>query len=171
MKERSRKHPDAWRLPAEELEELIAGLIRKSLKRPDYVAALIPGVSAAEIPGISKKLQSVQTAKQFLALVARVDLKPGKIIALICLDQIAELVGCERDRIEPNSLRLESPFRMRRRGVELKLHLGEAPAEVDRTLVRSIVKANRWMAMILNGKTFAEIAEAEGTSKRRVQDV
>jgi hypothetical protein len=28
---------------------------------------------------------------------------------------------------------------MRRRGVELKLHLGEASSEIDRTLVRSIV--------------------------------
>ncbi|MDJ0994956.1 MAG: recombinase family protein [Dinoroseobacter sp.] len=171
VKDRSRKYPDAWRLPAEELETLIADLIRKSLNRPEYITALMPGVSAAEIPGISTKLQSIQRAKQCLALVARVDLKPGKLIALIGRHQIAELVGCESDRIDPTSLRLESPFRMRRRGVELKLHLGDAPAEVDRTLVRSIVKANRWMAMILSGKTFAEIAEVEGTSKRRVQAV
>ncbi len=60
---------------------------------------------------------------------------------------------------------------MRRRGVELKLHLGDAPPEVDRTLVQNIVKAQRWMAMIIEGKTFTEIARAEGTSKRRVQDV
>ena len=37
--------------------------------------------------------------------------------------------------------------------------------------MQNIVKAQRWMAMILDGKTFTEIAEAEGTSKRRVQDV
>jgi len=55
--------------------------------------------------------------------------------------------------------------------VELKLHLGDAPPEVDRTLVQNIVKAQKWMAMIVEGETFSEIAEAEGTSRRRVQDV
>jgi site-specific DNA recombinase len=33
------------------------------------------------------------------------------------------------------------------------------------------VKAQKWMSMILAGRTFTEIAEAEGTSKPRVQDV
>jgi len=60
---------------------------------------------------------------------------------------------------------------MRRRGVELKLHLGIAPAEIDRTLIQNVVKARRWLAMIVEGKTFADIAEVEGTSKRRIQDV
>ncbi|MCR9089698.1 MAG: recombinase family protein, partial [Rhodobacteraceae bacterium] len=34
-----------------------------------------------------------------------------------------------------------------------------------------IVKAQRWLAMIIDGKSFSEIAQAEGVSKRRVQDV
>lgn len=171
VKERSRKHPDAWRLPADELETLIADVIRKNLSRPDFVAALIPDVSAVEIPGITTKLKSVQSAKQYLALVARADLKPGQLIVTLNDIEIAEHVGCESDRVDPTSSRFEAPFRMRRRGVELKLHLGDAPSEVDRTLVQNVLKAQRWMAMILSGKTFAEIAEAEGTSKRRVQDV
>ena len=63
------------------------------------------------------------------------------------------------------------PFRTRRRGVELKLHLGDAPREIDQTLVRNIVKAKRWLTMIIDGKTFDEIAHVEGTSKRRVQAI
>ncbi len=171
VKDRSQKHPDTWRLPAEELETLISDLIRKNLSRPDFVAALMLHVTAAEIPGFSTKLTAVQSAKQGHALVARVDLKPGQLAVTLNNQEIAELVECESDRIDPTSLRFEAPFRMRRRGVELKLHLGDAPSEVDCTLVQNIVKAQRWIAMILSGKTFAEIAGAEGTSKRRVQDV
>jgi hypothetical protein len=171
VKDRSRKHPDAWRLPAEELERLVADLIRKNLSRPDFVAALVPDVSAAEIPGISTKLQSIQNAKQCLALVRRVSLEPGQLTVLLCQSEIAAQLECNEDRLDPSALCIEAPFRMRRRGVELKLHLGDAPSEVDLTLVQNIVKAQRWMAMILSGKTFAEIADAEGTSKRRVQDV
>ncbi|MCK0142244.1 hypothetical protein [Aliiroseovarius sp. F20344] len=68
-------------------------------------------------------------------------------------------------------LTIEAPFQMRRRGVELKLHLGEPPAEIDRTLVQNIMKGRSWLAMVIAGKTFSEIADSEGVSKRRVQDV
>lgn len=66
---------------------------------------------------------------------------------------------------------VDAPFQMRRRGVELKLYLGEAPPEIDRTLVQNIVNARRWLVMIINGKTVAEIAQGEGISKRWVQSV
>ncbi|MEM6657111.1 MAG: recombinase family protein [Pseudomonadota bacterium] len=171
VKDRSRKHPDAWRLPAEQLEALIADVIRKNLSRPDSVTALMPDASAAEIPGISTRVQSAKSTKQCLALVSRVDLKPGQLTVVLCQSKVAEQFECDKGRLDAPALQLETPFRMRRRGVELKLHLGEAPTEVDRTLVQNIVKAQRWMKMIHNGETFAEIAEAESTSKRRVQDV
>lgn len=33
------------------------------------------------------------------------------------------------------------------------------------------MKPLRWLELIIEGQTFAEIAQAEGSSKRRVQDV
>ncbi|WP_082182037.1 recombinase family protein [Aestuariivita boseongensis] len=99
------------------------------------------------------------------------DVSPGTLTVGLARDELARVLGCEADRLEAEDLTLTSPFRIRRRGVELKLHLGEAPPEIDRTLVRNIVKAQKWMSMIIGGKSFAEIAQAEGTSKRRVQDV
>ena len=57
---------------------------------------------------------------------------------------------------------------MRRRGVELKLHR-VLPPEIDKTLVSNIVKGRRWFEMIIAGKTFAEVANSAGVSKRRVQ--
>lgn len=33
------------------------------------------------------------------------------------------------------------------------------------------MKGRSWLAMVIAGKTFTEIADAEGVSKRRVQDV
>ena len=66
---------------------------------------------------------------------------------------------------------IEAPFQMRRRGVELKLHLGAPSPEIDQTLVQNIIKGRRWLSMVIAGKTFSEIAETDGVSKRRVQDV
>jgi len=60
---------------------------------------------------------------------------------------------------------------MRRRGVELKLYLGEVPPEIDRTLAQNIIKARQYLSQIIAGRTFVEIAEAEGVSKRRIQDI
>lgn len=42
---------------------------------------------------------------------------------------------------------------------------------IDQTLTQNIANAKRWLTLITEGKTFAEIAEAEGISKRRIQAV
>lgn len=81
---------------------------------------------------------------------------------------------CGEHRTDQHKLKgmsIEAPFQMRSRGVELKLHLGVAPPDIDPGLVRNIVKARTCLAMIIEGKTFADIAETEGTSKRRIQAV
>lgn len=113
----------------------------------------------------------MQKTQDCLALLERADIAPGNIVVRLRIAEISKLLQCDVEKIDPDQLILQSPFQMRRRGVELKLHLGDAPTEIDRTLVQNIVKAQRWMAMIRDGKTFADIADAEGTSKRRIQDV
>ena len=45
------------------------------------------------------------------------------------------------------------------------------PAAVDEILLRNVGKAHRWFALIKSGRYFADIASAENTSKRRVQQV
>ncbi|MHA6267185.1 hypothetical protein ACXYMP_09985 [Aliiroseovarius sp. CAU 1755] len=79
--------------------------------------------------------------------------------------------GNATEQMNVMELTIDAPFQMRRRGVELKLHLGEAPAEIDRTLVQNIMEGRSWLAMVIAGKAFSEIAETEGVSKRRVQEV
>ncbi|MEM1236754.1 MAG: hypothetical protein AAGI10_07275 [Pseudomonadota bacterium] len=69
------------------------------------------------------------------------------------------------------ALTIDVPFQMRRRGVELKIFFGEPPQEIDRTLVQNIIKARQYLSQIIAGKTFAEIADDEGVSKRRIQDL
>ncbi|MCB1348210.1 MAG: recombinase family protein [Maritimibacter sp.] len=169
--DRSGKHPDAWRLPADQVEGLVSGLIRQHLARPNAATLIVQDASAAELPGISERLGNRKEDPDYLALVERADLCPGSLRLRLDLHALAQLTGCHPDRINPDKLTVEAPFRIRRRGVELKLHLHDAPPEIDQTLIRNIVKARRWLAMVIDGKTFAEIAQAEGTSKRRVQDI
>ncbi|SEP07783.1 Site-specific DNA recombinase [Salinihabitans flavidus] len=171
VKDRSKEHPDAWRLPAEQLEGLIADLVREHLQRHDIAAVLVKDLPAAMVSAITTRLQATQTTNSSLRLIERADLRPGNLTVQLSHSEIAIVMGCDPDQIDADALILKAPFRMRRRGVELKLHLGDAQEEVDQTLVQNIVRAQRWLAMIMEGKTFTEIAEAEGTSKRRIQDV
>ena len=171
VKDRSQKHPDAWRLPAAQLEGLIADLVKKHLQRHDGVQRTVRDLTASEIAAKHHLLHAIQQTNQCLQLVERADLSPGILIVRLSPGELARALKCDATRINTEKLTLTSPFRMRRRGVELKLHLGDVSPEVDQTLVQNIVKAQKWLALIIDGKTFTEIAEADGVSKRRVQDV
>lgn len=171
VKDRSRKHPDAWRLPADQVESLLAEVIGQHLTRPGAAVAMTQGLTAAEVSDASTKLQEQGNATERLALIERADLRQGCLSVRLDKAMLADRLDCKSEQINLAELTIEAPFQMRRRGVELKLHLGEPPAEIDRTLVQNIMKGRSWLAMVIAGKTFSEIADAEGVSKRRVQDV
>ncbi len=169
--DRSGRHPDAWRLPADQLEGLVRSLIVKQLSRPDAAARLVQEIAASEVERGNETLAGAANSATCLGLVQRIDLKPGAIRVQLDAGVLAAALTCVPDRLRADALITEALFRMRRRGVEVKLHLGDAPAEVDRRLVQNIARARRWLDCIFAGQTYSEIAEAEGTSKRRVQDI
>ncbi|MEO1537319.1 MAG: recombinase family protein [Pseudomonadota bacterium] len=171
VRDRSQKHPDAWRLPAEQVEGLLADLVGRHLSRPNAAAVITKGQSATGLSEASKRLQKQRYAPEQLLLVERADLRPGFLLVMLDKVKLADLIDCVPEQINPAELTIEAPFQMRRRGVELKLHLGEAPPEIDKALVQNIVKARRWLKAIIEGKSFSEIAVSEGVSKRRIQDV
>jgi site-specific DNA recombinase len=169
--DRSRKHPDAWRLPAEQLEGLLSETVVQHLGRSGAAAMMTTGLQASDLPGVAAALREILTPRKALALIERADLRPGALRAGLDAQVLAAALGIAPACLCPEELTIEAPFQMRRRGVELKLHLGAAPPEIDPVLIRNIVKARNWLAMIIEGKTFTEIAETEGSSKRRVQAV
>lgn len=174
--DRIQKHPDAWRLPAEQLEGLLCDAVRNRFDQPNAVVQLLIDPSVAEISAVQDRMATFQDYRQnpntaLLKLIERVDIQPGSLGLKLSQDGLADLLQLRSEQIDPDQLANDICFRMRRRGVELKLHLGVAPTEINRTLIQNMVKAKRWLALIIEGKTFSKIAEAEGTSKRRVQDV
>ena len=106
-----------------------------------------------------------------LGLVERADLRQGFLTLMLNKSLLADRHGINPEQINPTALTIAAPFQTRRRGVELKLHLGDPSQEIDKTLVQNIVKGRRWLAMVIDGKPFSEIAEAENISTHRVQDV
>jgi site-specific DNA recombinase len=169
--ERSKAHPDAWRLPAEQLEGLLIEIIKQHLRRSDAAASMTTDVTAVEITSIALGLINIKKPRQIFELIERVDLKPGSLRLQLNVGKLAGLLALPESQIRLEALDIEAPFQIRRRGVELKLHLGDAPKEIDITLIQNIAKAKKWLSMIIEGQTFTEIAEADGVSKRRIQAV
>ena len=73
------------------------------------------------------------------------------------------------DRIREDALRILAPFRLRRRGVETKLVLGNPTKSVDRTLLRNIANALSWLDRIKADKTYEEIATEDAIPTDRVR--
>ena len=87
------------------------------------------------------------------------------------LDRCVRLIAClwKPDRIREDALRIHAPFRLRRRGVETKLVLGNSPNSIDRTLLRNIANALSWLDRIKAGKTYEEIATEDAIPTARVR--
>lgn len=132
--DRSGAHPDAWRLPADEIEALLTDCIRTRLTRPDAALSLIQDASATEIPRASDQVACINETPACLALIERVDIKPGSLTLILDRHAMAQTLECQPARINRAALVLKSSFRMRRRGIELKMHLGDVPTEFDRDL-------------------------------------
>jgi DNA invertase Pin-like site-specific DNA recombinase len=174
------RDPSGWRLPAPELEEKVAGLISRQMSSPEFQAHVLRDATTEETAELRIKLASLREPNPgatknahdvHLALVNRIDIAPGKLRVSISAEHVASLLCLDQTRLEEALLQIASPFQHRKRGVETKLIIGDDPSEIDDTLLRNIGCAHRYFDMVCSGKTFGEIADAEGVSKRRIQQV
>ena len=178
MTGKSKEHPDAWRLPAPQLETSIARVVHNHLADPGILPKLLGKIDAKDVDQLQAKTKLLadtvaphQSASKWSALISSATISPGKLMVQLNSEAIADSLGVREDRIDGTHLRLEAAFQLRRKGVETKIILGGEPSEVDEVLIRNIVKARTWFEAIKRGETFAKIAAREGTSKRRIQDV
>ncbi len=163
---------NGWRLPADQLEARVAGMAKSLLSDASLAGRLTPTSDVAEIGRLRSELERLTARSDsgaLLSLVARVDIAPGAISLTLDPKLLAEALKIDPDTIDPDTLQADSAFRLRKRGVETKLILADVPAERDETLIRNIALAYGWLGQIKAGKTFGEIARAQGTSPRRVQ--
>ncbi len=167
------RNPDGWRLPAPELEDTIADLIRNHLRAPGFALEAILECQAGEVRMFREYLDAAAAGRldPILLLVERVDLAPGNIAISLSATELASMLGISSERIAPNMPAIDAPFRLRKRGVETKIILQGTTRSVDNVLLTNVAQAHVWFGMIKAGQTCAEIAETAGTSKRRVQQM
>ena len=165
---------DGWRLPAPELEAHVAALTRKTLADASAATRLMTGASSDDIGDAQANLTNwLATAVQadILGLTEKIAIDPGQLTVQIEQSQVADVLGTHAETLNEDALSIRSVFQIRKRGVETKLIFADLPVGQDDALIRNIAKAHSWFEQMKTGKTFAQIADAEKTSKRRVQQM
>lgn len=171
VKRAGEKDLSGWRLPALQLEQQIT----KTLQEHLAIAAtqtMVKDLTSEEIVRIRAEVElASMKQKKLFALIGRIDIAAGSMQIWLDADVVFNLLQIEPDRLKADATNITRPFRMRKRGVETKLVIGDKSPELDDALIRNVAKAHHWLAMIESGKTFDEIAAIEITSKRRIQQV
>lgn len=172
------KDPSGWRLPGPELEDLVANLLNKHLGTLSVHAAIIEEATTEETALIAARLKDASANElkndedgenAIVHLAQRIEIVPGRIRVSISAIDLGLFLDVDPKRIVEDHLEFESAFRLRKRGVETKLVLAGATGQRDNTLIKNIAKAHQYFDLIRQGKTYAEIAAAEGVSKHRIQ--
>ena len=100
--------------------------------------------------------------------MACVDIMAGTLMIKLDADRIAKTFALDADQIDADALVSTHPFQFRKRGVESKIVLADAPPAQDEILLRNIARAHVWCKRIKVGATFAAIAADEQTTTRRI---
>ncbi|MGF7159855.1 DNA invertase Pin-like site-specific DNA recombinase [Rhodoligotrophos appendicifer] len=161
-----RKDPQAWRLPADELERAVLGALDDTLQREtnllDWIGtdAESQRTSLMKISHLRQQIRSGNSSDQrtlLKQLIHRVTLSPG-IISL-------EISGQSLGTLSANAVyRIERPLKIRRRGMEAKLVIGDRsppPDRRDRAMVELLAKAHLWRDEFLSGRstTISDLAK------------
>lgn len=156
-----------WRLPAGEIESLIADAIR---------GHLIGGLERSESASLEEHLSFTDMSKELadadqnslLDLVATASLRGRNWLVELDSSKLALLPFHGLLRA---SHRVEIPFKRRRKGVETKLITQSRKSHVDNRLIDKISKSHRYWSAICSGRSIADIARAEGVTPNWISEV
>lgn len=126
---------------------------------------------AAQIDALIAELDGRHAPALLRALVAAARIAPGRMEIRVAAEALAGRLQVAPARLDRECLVLAAPFRIRRRGVETKVLLGDRPAEPDRVLIRNLMKARDWFAALTRGESYTEIAAREGVATQRIQQL
>ena len=184
--ERSGEDGDIWRLPALQLERLVERELRRFLddgkRLGDALANCLAADQMAQIPGKGRALgdaydEATPDTRRVMigALVERIDLRPGKLIATISqkglLRELGFEVGSGPSEAQASSpVTVECPMSLRRRGIETRIVVADARSsdrQPDPNLVSAVAVANDYLRKLTSGsdQSLSVVAAANGVDR------
>ena len=106
-----------------------------------------------------------------LGAVTSVTLNDARMCIEMDVAAVACSLGIESELFEPFDTTFDAPFTLKRSGVEIRFAMDAPSARLDDVLIANVARGHAWLEQIKAGKTIAEIADNQGTTRRRVQQV
>jgi DNA invertase Pin-like site-specific DNA recombinase len=167
----STRTPDAtgWRLPATQLEEVVASAISDTLRKAGPTNSSDVGTIKRITQTIARLTSGQQHWPDLLDLVTRVRVTPSALEIELHRDKLASMFEASAKELPMGLANISAPFQRRRRGIETKLVYGYEPSKVDAVLLRRVARGYAWWDEIKRGEvTFKEIVKREKLSRRFV---
>jgi site-specific DNA recombinase len=177
--------PGAWRLPAAQIENLIASLAATMLSERSEIATALERaeIQPADIPEALHQAEryrdrlrsDVERGAALKAIINRVELGPDRLRVLLSLGSLLP-TSAQPIHEHASVLSREFPLRIQRRGVERKLVIdgpGAGATNPDPVLLKEIKRAHRCFEALIRGRvgSVAELASIEGVSDRYVSSL
>ena len=82
IKNSGEANKNGWRLPAEELEQKVAYVVRRHISKPSFIGSIAPNATVETVHAATAKLQPITTSKDIkplLELAEHVELQQGEL--------------------------------------------------------------------------------------------
>src|SRR5215212_1693480 len=176
--------PEGLRVPAPEIEQLVAKRVCQFLSEPDSLLEATEQLGldaanqqrlidrAAQIAGGWSTRPTMQMRVLFTTLIQKIEVRPERVELQIRPARLATLLGtapatiASADHDDANILTLSVAVQLRRSGKEMTMRIERSarfPARPNPSLIKLIVRAHLFNARLLHsaGGKFAELARRE----------
>jgi hypothetical protein len=159
-----------WRLPAQELEKTVAQVVGQILQDREAIASALreAGMESHDVLAGIKGAGEADGSTFTGHFIRRVELRQDGMRLVLSLASLFPTND------HPVTLTQDIPMRMKRRGVEMRMIIGDAtPIRIDPVLVKTLARAQAWYADFVTRRvaTLAEIAAQHGVDKGYVSRV
>ena len=158
--------PRGWRVSAPALETVVAELIADHIDRlvREHRLCTTPDLRSADglrvkVPAMSQRLRDGSPDLLGKLLIGGT-LVPKAITLTLVPETLAAELGLKPKDLDLAALTIDAPFSLRRRGVEARLIAGDRKPAPDRTLLRALAHARRWVDELKQGTPLSQIATA-----------
>lgn len=138
------KTKEGWRLPAQEIEQVVIKSVQNMLADSHLIISAIQEteINRSDIPAIIKAVAEIKANKAILEILEKVILKQDGITIKLSLKDFKFTIT------------KDIPMQMRRRGVEMRMVIESpgVPANIDQSLIKALAKANKWFGELSSGK-------------------
>lgn len=166
-----------WRLSAPALEQAIARIIANHLSdsaaKHEVLAetrARTSSAAAEAVHDLANRIRAdgILPAARLLSSGIIHDKKLALVLDRQALSDVTKIAAAD---LAVPLLSFDRPFTCKRRGIEMKIVVGEHASAPDATLLNGLRNAHRWATALKSGRSLSRLAAAERVSARYISRI